>query len=385
VANNAKTEFLRRISHDIRTPINGVQGYITMGAEHPDDLVLQKYCRDNATAALHTLMELVNSILDMSKLETEEIILEEKPFDLSELLDEVNAIFRPQAEAQRLRYELIRKERLPVSCLIGSPRHISQILMNLASNAIKFNKPEGYVRLDTHMISSDESEVTYEFVCEDNGIGMSEEFQQHLFEPFMQEAQNARTVYQGSGLGLSIVKKLVDAMGGTITFQSEKNVGTRFSVRMTFQIDQERHHLKEEPKILDESILEGKHVLLVEDNELNMEIAEFFLTEHGANVITAWSGKEALDIFTESKEGYFDLIITDIMMPVMDGLEEVRAIRALNRSDAKTIPISAMSANAFEDDIKKSLNAGMNAHIAKPIDANKLLSVVSELLGEDFK
>ena len=383
VANNAKTEFLRRISHDIRTPINGIQGYVNMGADHPGDLEIQEHCRNNVNVALHTLMELVNSVLEMSKLESEEIVLDEKPFDLNELLDEINTITFPQAETRNICYEILRAGNLEISHLIGSPRHISQILMNLVTNAIKYGKQDGYIHLDTHEVSHNEEQVTYEFVCEDNGIGMSEEFQQHLFEPFTQEKETARTVYEGTGLGLAIVKKLVDAMGGTITCHSIKNEGTRFSVQLTFQIDKEYHDFTETPDDICDKILKGKNILLVEDNELNMEIAEFFLTEYGCNVTKAWNGQEGMDVFALSECGFYDLIIMDIMMPVMDGLAATRAIRALDRPDAKTIPITAMSANAFENDIRKSLDAGMNAHIAKPVEAVKLFSVISELLEKN--
>ena len=381
IANNAKTEFLRRISHDIRTPLNGIQGYINMGAEHPGDAQIQKHCRDSATAALHTLMELVNSVLEMSKLESGEIVLEEKEFDLNELLDEINTILRPQAEDKDIQYKVIRQEKLKPHHLIGSPRHVDQILMNLVSNAIKYGRKGGTLRLDTHLVSQTEDDVTYEFVCEDNGIGMSEEFQKHLFEPFMQENENARTVYEGSGLGLAIVKKLVDALGGTITCESKKNVGTRFCVQLSFQIDKAHHENQETFDEVCDRVLKGKTILIVEDNELNMEIAEFFLIERGVTVLKAWNGQEGVDVFGASALGSIDLIIMDIMMPVMDGLSATRAIRAFNRPDAKTIPITAMSANAFEDDVQKSLDAGMNAHIAKPVDAAKLLSVVSNLLG----
>lgn len=380
IANAAKTEFLRRISHDIRTPINGIQGYVNMSAEHPGDPEIQEHCRNNVNVALHTLMELVNSVLEMSKLESEEIVLDQKPFDLNELLDEVHAISVPQAETKKISYEVQRSEKLEISHLVGSPRHISQILMNLVSNAIKYGKTEGYLHLDTHEISRSEDQITYEFVCEDNGIGMGEEFQKHLFEPFAQEKENARTVYEGTGLGLSIVKKLVDALGGTILCHSEKNVGTRFSVQLTFQVDKDYRDFTESTDAVYDKLLKEKNILLVEDNELNMELAEIFLTERGVNVTKAWNGQEGVNAFVSSECGFYDLIIMDIMMPVMDGLTATRIIRGLDRKDAGTVPITAMSANAFEDDVRKSLNAGMNAHIAKPVDAEKLFSVISELL-----
>lgn len=377
MANLAKSEFLRRISHDIRTPINGVQGFIDLAAKHPDDVDIQEHCRDGATLALHTLLELVNSVLDMSKLETNDVTLEEKPFDLPELLKELNTVIQPQAEEKGIHSASVRHGSVPIPHVIGSPRHLSQVLLNLGINAVKYGRPGGYIKFNTRLISSDDRTVTYEFICEDNGIGMSEDFQKHLFEPFMQETVSARTRYEGTGLGLAIVKKLVDAMHGTVTCESKKNVGTTFWVQLTFLID---HTYQEEETELNESVLEGKHVLLVEDNELNMEIAEYMFADRGAEVTKAWDGQEAVDKFAASETGYYDVIFMDIMMPKMNGLEAARAIRALEREDAKKIPMIAMSANTFPDDIQRSLDAGMDAHIAKPIDEKKILLACSKLL-----
>lgn len=377
MANLAKSEFLRRISHDIRTPINGIQGFINLAAKHPDDSKMQAHCRDGASLALHTLLEMVNNVLDMSKLETNDITLEEKPFDLTELLKEINTIIQPQAQAREIHGVNVRHGGVPIPHVIGSPRHLSQILLNLETNAVKYGRPGGYINFYTRMVSSDEQTVTYEFICADNGVGMSEEFQEHLFEPFTQETAGARTRYEGTGLGLAIVKKLVDAMHGTVTCESKKDVGTTFRVQLTFLIDQEYQVEQSES---DETILQGKHVLLVEDNELNMEIAEYMFLDRGAEVTKAWDGQEAVEKFAESENGYYDVIFMDIMMPKMNGLEAARAIRALERDDAKKIPMIAMSANAFSDDIQQSMDAGMDAHIAKPIDEKKILLACSKLL-----
>lgn len=377
MANLAKSEFLRRISHDIRTPINGIQGFINLAAKHPDDSEMQAHCRDGASLALHTLLEMVNNVLDMSKLETNDITLEEKPFDLTELLKEINTIIQPQAQAREIHGVNVRHGDVPIPHVIGSPRHLSQILLNLEINAVKYGRPGGYINFYTRMVSADEQTVTYEFICADNGVGMSEEFQEHLFEPFTQETDGARTRYEGTGLGLAIVKKLVDAMHGTVTCESKKNVGTTFRVQLTFLIDQEYQMEQSES---DETILQGKHVLLVEDNELNMEIAEYMFLDRGAEVTKAWDGQEAVEKFAESENGYYDVIFMDIMMPKMNGLEAARAIRALERDDAKKIPMIAMSANAFSDDIQQSMDAGMDAHIAKPIDEKKILLACSKLL-----
>ncbi len=382
VANNAKTEFLRRISHDIRTPINGIQGFINMAARSPEDMQLQEECREKSTAALNTLMALVNSVLDMSKLESSEIKLEEKPFDLMVVLNEVTTVLQPQAMTRAIRYEVLRKESLPISRLVGSPRHVMQVLMNLAGNAVKYGRPGGYVHLNTRLLSSTEDMATYEFTCADNGIGMSWEFQRHMYEPFAQEAEGARTTYEGTGLGLSIVKKLVDALGGTIECRSVKGKGTTFRVELTFRIDKTYSAQQVGPNGSGGGKLRDVRVLLVEDNQLNMDVAEFLLTTQGAVVSKAWNGKEAVEVFSASPEGYFDIIFMDIMMPVMNGLEASRAIRSLARADAGTVPISAMSANAFSDDVKRSMDAGMNAHIPKPVDEATLLGVARQLLGE---
>lgn len=379
VANNAKSEFLRRISHDIRTPINGIKGYIDMSDRHPEDIELRRRCRSNVMTSLDTLMSLVNSVLDMSKLEGNAVSLENKQFKLTPLLGEIGMMLAPQAQARGMRCELDVQEDPDDVSLVGSPRHITQIFMNLMNNAIKYGKDGGYVRLTAKRTLLTDELAAYEFVCEDNGIGMSEEFQERLFEPFTQETNSARTIYEGSGLGLSIVKKLVEAMGGTIVCESKKGVGTTFAVNLSFGVEQKTTPSENE-ELSDEEALVGKRILLAEDNELNMDISAALLKDFGAEVSMAWNGLEAVKLFEKSPVGHFDLVLLDIMMPEMNGLEAARAIRALDRPDAKSVPMSAMSANAFLDDIEASLNAGMNAHIAKPVDAKELLSTAAGLL-----
>lgn len=383
MANNAKAEFLRRISHDIKTPINGAMGYLNMEAREPENLALQKYCREKIAVSLDTLLGLVNSVLEMSDMEGHEIQLEEKAFDLEVLLQEVDTVVKPQAIEKNINCEILQKEQLPVNHVIGSPRHVSQIFMNLAMNGVKFGRQKGWFRLNTRLISETEQTLTYEFCFEDNGIGMSEEFQKHLYEPFVQETSGARSTYEGTGLGLAIVKKLVDALGGTITVHSEKNIGTRFCVQLTFRIDEKFYASTQKKRNGNADNWKNLHILLVEDNELNMEIAEYFLTNHGAKVTKSWNGKQAVEAFKASEPGYFELIIMDIMMPEMNGLEASSAIRALDREDAGKVIIVAMSANAFENDIQKSREAGMNAHIAKPVDEKKLVEVINGLLVKD--
>ena len=297
------------------------------------------------------------------------------------VLNETTTLLRPRAADRGIEYKVLRRDCLPISRLVGSPRYVMQVLMNLAGNAVKYGRPGGYVHLNTRLVSSTPTTATFEFTCEDNGLGMSREFQEHMYEPFTQEAQGARTTYEGSGLGLSIVKKLVDALGGTIQCHSEKGKGTTFRVELTFQIDKNYTAQQTDSGGPGEKELRGVRVLLVEDNHLNMDVAEFLLTTQGAKVSKAWNGKEAVEAFSASPAGYFHLILMDIMMPVMDGLEASRAIRSLAREDARTVPIAAMSANTFSDDVRRSLDAGMNAHIPKPVDEATLLTVARQLLG----
>lgn len=379
VANNAKADFLRQMSHDIRTPLNGIRGYFDIAARHPDDIDLQVHCREGAQTSVNTLLELVNSILDMSTLEGNAIKLEKRKFDLTELLDEMNTVLIPQATVKNVKYIVERSSRLSVSNLIGSPRHVRQIIMNITGNAIKYTNPGGMICVDTKLISRTDKEVTYEFICRDNGIGMSDTFQKHMFEPFTQEAVNARSTYEGAGLGLSIVKRLVDALGGTIEVDSEKDKGTTFHTRLTFEIDREFNN--EQMDDNDLTVLKKKHILIAEDNELNMDIAVFLLEECGAIVTKAWNGIEVYKAFEASEPYFYDMILMDIMMPQMNGIDAARTIRSLDRPDAKSVPIAAMSANAFDDDIAKTKNAGMNMHIAKPIDKSKILNAVRKFFG----
>lgn len=374
-ANAAKTDFLRRMSHDIRTPINGIRGMIEIANHFPDDLEKQNECRKKILQASDFLLDLVNSVLDMNKLESGELILEEVPFSLREVSHEVGAIIRPQTLEHGLN---LSTKALFVRhhYLIGSPLYLRQILLNLAGNAVKYNRPGGSICVSCQEISSDETTATFVFSVEDTGLGMSEEFQKHLFEPFSQENVANRTSYTGTGLGLSITKELIEKMGGTITFTSRQNVGTTFHVTLPFRIDTDHLDSDSSPALNPNCNLDGVHVLLVEDNELNREIVEFLLQNEGILVTSAVDGQQALDKFRESKPGTFHFILMDVMMPVMDGLEATRRIRALDRPDAKSIPIFAMTANAFADDIRQCKEAGMNEHLSKPLDSKRLLELM---------
>ena len=377
-ANEAKTEFLQRMSHDIRTPINGICGMVNMADHYADDMEKQTEYRTKVKEASNLLLELVNEILDMSKLESDEIVLEEVPFNLSSISEEVHVVIEQMAAEQNIRIIWGKKE-ITHRDLIGSPVYVKRVMMNILSNAVKYNRENGQIYISCTEIPSEQPEMTMmEFVCRDTGIGMADEFQKYIFEPFAQEHAGSRTKFAGTGLGMAISKKLVEKMGGTITFESKKGVGTTFVIRVPFKIDLDADKREEQTDASKKSI-KGLHILLAEDNELNMEIAEFMLQNEGADVTKAWDGQEAVALFRNSDPGEFDVILMDIMMPVMNGYEAAKMIRSLDREDAKTIPIIAMTANAFTEDRIRAKEAGMDEHIAKPIDVELLIKVIHKL------
>ena len=378
-ANEAKTEFLQRMSHDIRTPINGICGMIDVADHYAEDMKKQTECRAKIKEASHLLLELINEVLDMSKLESDEVILEEIPFNLNSISEEILGVIEQMATEQNIRILWEEKEVTHWN-LIGSPVHVKRTLMNILSNAVKYNKENGYVYISCREIPSEQTAMTtLEFVCRDTGIGMTEAFQKRIFEPFAQEHAGSRTKFAGTGLGMPITKKLVEKMGGTISFESKEGIGTTFLIRIPFRIDTDRKDRTEAEEKTETSI-QGLHVLLTEDNELNMEIAEFVLQNEGTVVTKAWNGQEAVDIFRKSSPGEFDVILMDIMMPVMNGYEAAKMIRSLDREDAKVIPIIAMTANAFIEDRMRAKEAGMDEHIAKPVDGKLLVKVINELV-----
>ena len=378
-ANEAKTEFLQRMSHDIRTPINGICGMINVADHYADNMEKQTECRAKIKKTSHLLLELINEVLDMSKLESDEVVLEDIPFNLNSIFEEILGVIEHMAAEQNIRIIWEEKEVTHWN-LIGSPVHVKRILMNILSNAVKYNKENGYVYISCREIPSKQTAMTtLEFVCRDTGIGMAEAFQKRIFEPFAQEHAGSRTKFAGTGLGMPITKKLVVKMGGTISFESKEGTGTTFVIRIPFQIDADMKDRNETEEKTETSI-QGLHVLLTEDNELNMEIAEFVLQNEGTVVTKAWNGQEAVDIFRKSSPGEFDVILMDIMMPVMNGYEAAKMIRSLDREDAKVIPIIAMTANAFTEDKMRAKEAGMDEHIAKPVDGKLLVKVINELV-----
>ena len=384
-ANRAKTEFLQRMSHDIRTPINGICGLLNMADHCADDMEKQTEYRTKVKEASNLLLELVNDVLDMSKLESGEVILEEIPFDLSRISREVLVVIEQMAAEQNIRIVWEKKE-ITHRKFIGSPGYVKRVMMNILSNAVKYNRKNGHIYISCREIPSGQPEMTtIEFVCRDTGIGMTDEFQKHIFEPFAQEHAGSRTKFAGTGLGMPIAKKLIETMGGTITFESENGAGTTFVIRIPFKIDLNSDKREEKKDVSDGKSIKGLHILLAEDNELNMEIAEFVLQNEGAVVTKAWNGQEAVERFKKSEPGEFDAILMDIMMPVMNGYEAAKTIRSMDRKDAKVIPIIAMTANAFAEDRIKAKEAGMDEHISKPVDEKVLVKVIYELEERSFR
>ena len=378
-ANEAKTEFLQRMSHDIRTPINGICGFVNMADHYADDIKKQTEYRTKVKEASNLLLELVNDVLDMSKLESGEIVLEEIPFNLSSIFKEVFVVIEQMASEQNIQIEWEKKEIIHRD-FIGSPGYVKRVMMNILSNAVKYNRENGHIYISCMEIPSEQPGMTtMEFVCRDTGIGMTEEFQKCVFEPFAQEHTGSRTKFAGTGLGMSIAKNLIEKMGGSISFESKEGAGTTFVIQVPFKIDPDADK-REEQRDVSEKSIKGLHILLAEDNELNMEIAEFVLQNVGADVTKAWNGQEAVELFRKSEQGGFDIILMDIMMPVMNGYEATKMIRSLDREDAKTIPIIAMTANAFTEDRLKAKEAGMNEHIVKPLDVELLIKVIHKLV-----
>ena len=376
-ANTAKTEFLQRMSHDIRTPINGIRGMIELADYYSDDLQKQEECRKKIWDASGLLLELINEVLDMGKLESGEILLEEREFNLKKLLGDIVNVVEKQSKEHQL--EIVQCDyQIEHWNLIGSPIHIKRMLMNILSNAVKYNRYNGKIILDCREVSCIGNVALIEFICKDTGIGMSKEFQEHIFEPFAQEFNSARSSFGGTGLGMPIAKSLVETMGGNIEFESEKNVGTTFRLKIPFKIDDCVHI--EEPTEEEHNVsIEGVRVLVAEDNDLNMEITEFVLSSVGAVVIKASNGQEAIEIFEKSEVGEIDIILMDVMMPGVDGLAATRIIRSMSREDAKTIPIIAMTANAFSEDRLRAVEAGMNEHLAKPLESTVIIKTIAKI------
>ena len=377
-ANIAKTTFLNHMSHDIRTPMNAIVGFTDIAMKRKPDKEVEN-CLKKIRQSSEYLMTLINDVLDISRIESGKLEYKPVPTDLRDMINTVLSIAKGYMENRDLNL-YVSREKLKTPYVMADELRIREVLLNIISNAVKFTKDGGTISFAAENApGNDENHIIVRYRISDTGIGMSEEFQTRIFDEFSQENGGARTSYKGAGLGMAIARKLVEKMGGTITFESEKGVGTTFVIRVPFKIDPDADK-REEQKEVSEKSIKGLHILLAEDNELNMEIAEFMLQNEGADVTKAWNGQEAVELFRKSEPGEFDVILMDIMMPVMNGYEAAKTIRSLNREDAKTIPIIAMTANAFTEDRIKAKEAGMDEHVAKPVDMELLIKVIHRLV-----
>lgn len=375
-ADRVKKRFLSRMSHDLRTPINGINGMLEIARQNRDNPEKIDECIEKIALSCDNLMSLVQEVLDMNTLENGGLELTEEKFHLPALLtEELRPIVR-RAESGGLTYTAYVDDFKHPN-VEGSPKHILQIFDRILDNAIKYNKPNGSITLTGREVSKSNKVAMYEFVIEDTGLGMGAEFVKNIFEPFEQEHNEARTKYMGTGLGMSIVKKLIDQMNGEVAVESQPGVGTKVCFTIPLKVCDDAEEQKQGQEDIN---LAGCRVLLVDDNDLNMEIAQFLLESAGMVITGAVNGQEAVDVFSQSGEGEFQVILMDIMMPVMDGLEAARTIRKMERRDARSVPIIALSANVMDSDIRRTKMAGMNEHLAKPINANQLLESIARCL-----
>ena len=375
-ANEAKTTFLSRMSHDIRTPLNGILGMAQIAQENADDPAKVRETLAKLANAGAQLQTLINDVLDMSRLESGRVEILHQPFNLYELLARSGEMLRTQSDKMQLTRNV--QFNNVHNHVIGSPLHIERVIANISSNAIKYNRVGGSISYTLDELPLDTNHALFRFTVQDTGIGMSEEFQRHLYEPFAQENDAVQTEFKGTGLGMSIAKELVDRMGGTITVHSKLGIGTTFVIELPLELDLTAH---EDDVCKPLPSLQGMHLLLVEDNDLNTEIARYVLEKAGADVTAVANGQQALDVFLASEKNgapRIDAILMDVMMPVMDGLAATRAIRASSHPRAKTVPIIAQTANAFAEDVKRTLEAGMNDHVSKPLDESQLLHVLAQ-------
>lgn len=373
-ANMAKSNFLSRMSHDMRTPLNGIIGLLEIDEAHFGDRELIEQNHKKMLVSANHLLSLISDTLQMSKLESDEVKLAHEPMSLVDISREVGTIIEPRLKEADVTLEFGRQE-LPVEIVYGSQMHVRQIFLNIYGNCIKYNKKGGKIKTELESLGIENNIITYRWTVSDTGIGMSDEFLKHIYEPFVQEHSDARTIYQGTGLGMSIVKSIIDKMNGSIEISSEEGVGSKFVITLPFEIVD--HTKNAEEKDYKKKSISGVRLLLVEDNELNAEIAETLLKDEGVVVTVVHNGQEAVDTFQNASKGTFDVILMDIMMPVIDGIEATKRIRSLEREDAKNIPIIAMTANAFQEDAQKCLQAGMNAHLSKPLQMDKVKETIA--------
>lgn len=377
-ANAAKTDFLSRMTHDIRTPLNGIIGLLRIDEKHKENTELVNANRQKMSIAANHLLSLINDILQMSKLEDGNIELAREVVDLNQLTVDIITIVEQRAADAGVNLDYDRNsEELKYRYVYGSPLHLRQLFLNVYGNCIKYNNVGGMVTTHFKCIGTEGGVVTYEWKITDTGIGMSEEFLEHIFEPFAQEKSDARSVYQGTGLGMAIVKSLVDKMNGTITVSSKEGEGSTFVVRIPFEIASSAGEITAD-KEKSNADISGIKILLAEDNELNAEIAQTLLSDEGAEVTVVSDGEQVVSAFEKSSPDTYDVILMDIMMPKLNGISATKAIRALERPDAVQIPIIAMTANAFEEDARKCIEAGMNAHLSKPLRMDIVVRTIAE-------
>ena len=378
-ANLAKTNFLSRMSHDIRTPLNGIIGLLKINSAHSDDEKLVKANREKMLVSANHLLSLINDVLQMSKLESMDFILSKEVINLNELASDVLTIVEQRASDAGVTLEYdAGSDRVPYPYVYGSPVHLRQIFLNIYGNSIKYNHVGGKVTSKVYNLGITDNIATYKWVISDTGIGMSQKFLEHIFEPFAQEHTDARSIYNGTGLGMAIVKSLIDKMNGTIEITSVEDEGSTFTIIIPFEIAAKPEPKADTSTAGDKSDISGLNLLLAEDNDLNAEIAEMLLSDQGANITIVKDGRQAIDAFINNPSGTYDAILMDVMMPVIDGIHATKSIRSLDRPDAKTIPIIAMTANAFNEDVERCIAAGMNAHIAKPLQMDKVISTIAK-------
>ena len=382
-ANRAKSTFLFNMSHDIRTPLNGIMGLLKIDKDHFEDRELVRANHDKMLVAADHLLSLINDVLEVSKLEDGNIELAHQPMSLADVSQEVGTIIGERTAEAGIRFEFQAQE-LPVVWVYGSPLHLRQIFLNIYGNCIKYNREGGSVTTQVQCLGAAHGRVTYRWTISDTGVGMSQEFLKRIFEPFAQERADVRSVYQGTGLGMTIVRGLVEKMNGTIEVTSREGEGSTFVITLPFEIAPEQQPERPDESAAEEAkSIRGLCLLLVEDNDLNAEIAQTMLEDEGAQVTVAENGKRAVERFQSSPPGTFDAILMDVMMPVMDGLAATRAIRALDRTDAASIPILAMTANAFKEDAEKCFAAGMNAHLTKPLRPEEMVRAIARCCDKE--
>ena len=378
-ANEAKTRFLFNMSHDIRTPMNAIVGFSALLEKNLQNEKKAKEYLEKIQSSSNLLLMIINQVLEMARIESGTAVLQLKAENMDALFHRVNTVFEEDIRKKKLQYHAVLDVRHHYA--VCDQTKLQEIMLNIISNAIKYT-PEGHsIHVEVHeAVSEDPSKIRYIFSCEDTGIGMSEEYLPHVYEEFSREHTTTENKVPGTGLGLSIIKSMIELMGGSIQVESRQGIGTKFTVELSFDIASKEEVYESQNTIKPSAIhtIKGKRILIVEDNELNAEITKTVLEDVGALITRAENGQQAVELFKEKPAGTFDAILMDLMMPVMDGYTATRKIRSLERSDAKTIPIIAMTANAFQEDAEKCIAVGMNAHLAKPLDIEKMKTIICE-------